>query len=104
MISESIALLQLMQTKGVGPRSVARVLDVLEQDHLSLNEFVTMQPAEMVGRFGLKKEQACSIRGNEEIAAQMADLLEEHNIRTVLRGSTLYPSQLKSVLGDKAPP
>src|SRR4029077_5017246 len=104
MISESVALLQLMQTKGVGPRSVARVLDLLKQDQLSLNEFVAMEPAAMVDRFGLKKDQACSIRENEETAARMADLLEEHNIRTVLRGSALYPSQLKTVLGDKAPP
>src|SRR5262245_4436423 len=100
MIRDSVALLQLMQTKGVGARSLARLLDLLEQDHLSLNEFVTMAPEEITARFGLKREQALSIRGNEEIAA----FLEEHNIRTVLRGDDRYPSRLKSVLRDKAPP
>jgi DNA processing protein len=104
MTSEAVALLQLMQTKGVGPRSVARVLDVLKQDELSLTEFVAMEPADIVVRFGLKKDQASSIRDNEEPAARMAGLLEEHNIRTVLRGSSLYPAKLSAVLGDKAPP
>lgn len=104
MVSEAIPLLQLMQTKGVGPRSIARVLDLLEQDQLSLHEFVELKPEEMAVRFGLKKDQAFSIQANEEIAAQMADLLDEQNIRTVMRGSSLYPSQLTEVLRDKAPP
>ena len=104
MVSESIPLLQLMQTKGIGPRSVARVLDLLEQGEMSLHEFVAMAPAEMVGRFGLKTDQARSIQANEENAAQLAELLEMHNVRTALRGNSLYPERLRTVLGDKAPP
>jgi DNA processing protein len=104
MVSESVPLMQLMQTKGVGPRSVARVLDILEHDRLSLHEFVALSPEEMTSRFGLKDEQARSVYSNEGIANQLAELLEQKHVQTVLRGTSCYPSRLKTVLGANAPP
>ncbi len=104
MASESVGLLQLMQTKGIGPRSLARLLDRLEQDNLSLRDFLVLEAEEMVARFGLNEEQVRALHANEETAAQVAELLEQHGVSTVLVGSSRYPARLKTVLADKAPP
>jgi predicted Rossmann fold nucleotide-binding protein DprA/Smf involved in DNA uptake len=104
MVTESAPLLQLMQTKGLGPRSLARVIDLLGQDKLSLRDFVALATEEMVDRYGLKVEQASAIHANEPIARQLAEVLEHHRVRPVLRGGSSYPSRLQSILGDRAPP
>ena len=103
MASDSIPLLQLMQTKGVGARSLARVLDRLQRDQVTLREFVALDPEEIVDQFGLTADQARSIGASEETATQMAEMLESKNVRSVLLGSPAYPSRLTSILGDKAP-
>src|SRR5205807_6973508 len=104
MMSESVPLLQLMQTKGLGPRSLTRVLDLLDQEQLTLADFVALDPDEMVSRYRLKSEQALSIQENEETAVKIAEQLEHHGVHVVLRGTSLYPPRLSSLLGDKAPP
>jgi DNA processing protein len=104
MPNECALLLQLMQTKGIGPRSLARLLDRLEADSLSLQDFFDVKPEEMVVRFGLNAEQASSVHEHQETATQVADLLDEKGVCIVLRGSPAYPARLKSVLADKAPP
>lgn len=104
MITESVPLLQLMQTKGLGTRSLARIMDALAQEELSLRDFVDLTPEEMVNRFGLKEEQASGIHANEKIAIQLVETLEHRHVRPVLRGSSSYPARLQSILGDKAPP
>ena len=50
MVTEAIPLLQLMQTKGIGPRAISRVVDLLARDDLSLGDFVGLAPDEMVDR------------------------------------------------------
>jgi DNA processing protein len=79
-------------------------LDRLERDQLTLHDFVSLEPADIVERFGLKKDQASAIHKNEGPAADMAELLEERRVRTVLRGGPSYPDRLKAVLGKQAPP
>lgn len=104
MLNESVPLLMLMQTKGIGPRSLGRLLDQLERDHLSLNEFLDLDEVEMVERFHLTGDQAVSLHADREGVVSLADALESHGIRTVRRGSEVYPSRLDTVLGEKAPP
>lgn len=104
MVTEAAPLLQLMQTKGLGPRSLARLLDLLAQHELSLREFVAMAPEAMVSRYGLTEEQASAIHSSGQSALQLAETLEQRHIRPVLRGTSSYPARLQSVLGDKAPP
>lgn len=104
MGDELIAVLQVMQTKGIGPRSLARLLDRLEHDNLSLCDFVDLQAEEIAAQFGLTQEQAVSLRANDETAARIAQLLEEHGVRMLLRNSRSYPARLQTVLADKTPP
>jgi DNA processing protein len=103
MVTETVPLLQLMQTKGIGPRAISRVMELLARDELSLRDFVRLAPEEMVNRYGLKEEQAAAIHANEQAALQMAELLEDRHIRAVLRGGSSYPARLQEVLGDRAP-
>jgi DNA processing protein len=104
MVNEAVPVLQLMQTKGVGPRAFARVLDQLERDRLSLHEFVNLEPADIIERFGLKIDQASSIRGNEKPASDIAEKLEELAVRTILRNDSTYPARLRLALEREAPP
>lgn len=104
MANEALVLLQLMQAKGIGPHALARLLERLEREGLSLDESSALTPEEIVARFGLTEDQACSFRDHEEAAAQLAERLEEHGVRTVRRGGPGYPGRLTAVLADKAPP
>ncbi len=104
MANETLPLLQVMQAKGIGPRSLARLLDRLEQSEVSLSDFVVLSPEEMVASYGLSEDQAAAVFASEEIAAQMAEILEQNSVRTMFRGDATYPSRLQKVLGPKAPP
>lgn len=104
MASEVVPLLQLMQTKGIGLRSLAKILNRLDDDALSLGDILAMEAAELMVRFGLTVEQVHAVHANAEPAARLAELLDEHGVRTVLRGSPAYPARLTTVLSDKAPP
>jgi predicted Rossmann fold nucleotide-binding protein DprA/Smf involved in DNA uptake len=79
-------------------------MDLLAQDSLSLRDFVALAPGEIVDRYGLKEEQAAAIHANEQIANDLAEVLEDRHVRPVMRGGSSYPSRLQSVLGDQAPP
>ena len=103
-VSDSVPVLQLMQTKGLGPRALSRLIDSLDQENLTPAEFVALSPKEMTGRFGLNEEQANTIRSNERIATELSELLDRHNVRLFLRNSSSYPPRLQAVLKDKAPP
>jgi DNA processing protein len=104
MVNEAVPVLQLMQTKGVGPRAFARVMDQLERDRLSLHEFVSLEPADIIERFGLKIDQASSIRGNKKPASDTAEKLEELGVRTILWNDAAYPARLTLTLQREAPP
>lgn len=104
MAGETVPLLQLMQTRGIGPRTLARLLDRLEQDNLSLSDLMDMAAEELVATFGLTEVQVRAFQANGDAAAQIAELLDEHDVRTLQRGSPKYPTRLSLVLADKAPP
>ncbi len=104
MQTDSVSLLQVMQAKGMGPRSLARLLDLLEQNNLSLREVVSLEPEELAARFALSDDQARAIHANKEPAIRTAEMLDEHRIHTILRSSDSYPLRLKTVLRDQAPP
>jgi DNA processing protein len=93
-----------MQTKGLGPRALSRIMDVLLHDELSLHDFVRLTAQEMVKYYGLTEEQAAAIHANEPAALQVAEALEQRHIWPVIRGRSSYPARLQEVLGDRAPP
>jgi DNA protecting protein DprA len=104
MATEMASLLRLMCIKGIGPRSLSKLLDRLDQQGLSLTEFLNLEAETIVAGFGLNEEQASAIVSDDGTAAQLAQRLEENGVRTVLRSDDLYPDHLKTVLQDKTPP
>lgn len=104
MVTESVPLLQLMQTKGLGPRSLSHIIDRLDQDKLSVGDFVALAQEDMIDRYGVSGEQAFAIHANKQKAVDLAETLELHKIHPVLRGDAAYPTRLRSLLGDRAPP
>src|SRR5262245_5229401 len=100
----TVPLLQLMQTKGIGPRSLGRLLDRLEQAGLSLDGFTALEAEEIAARFDLSEEQISSLHANLETAVQLAERLKQQGVQTVLRSDPSYPERLKTVLADKSPP
>lgn len=104
MPSDALPLLQLMQAKGIGSRFLARVLERVEQERLPLGELVALEPEDIALRTGLSTDQARAVHTGEAAASRTAELLEHHQIRTVMRSSTLYPARLSEVLRHQAPP
>jgi DNA processing protein len=104
MQNEVVCLLQLMQTKGVGPRSLARILDRLELENLPLSDFVGLESEELAVRFGLTEDQVRSIQTNEEVAERTAEMLEDQGVRVFVRTGPEYPVRVKTVLANQAPP
>jgi DNA processing protein len=104
MVNDAIPLLQLMQTKGLGPRSIARLLGQLSEDHISLSEFVALPLTEIRAHSGFTDEQARDIRANQENAYALGERLERQGIRCALRGQLDYPQRLSATLADRAPP
>ncbi|MFO0969135.1 MAG: DNA-processing protein DprA [Gemmataceae bacterium] len=104
MASETVPLLRLIQTKGIGPRSLAKLLDRLERRDLALQDFLALVPEEMTAQFDMREEQAIALQANESTATQLAQILEGHGIRTLSRSNPDYPTRMKGVLADKAPP
>lgn len=104
MANEVVPLLHLMSTKGVGPRALARILERLRREQSTLRDLMKMDAEDLVEHYGLSSEQAAYLRGDQDAAQRLAEILEEHAIRTALRGDEFYPPRLESVLADKAPP
>jgi DNA processing protein len=104
MVSESVAILQLLQTKGFGPRSLDRVLTVLGHEEHTLQEFIELDPDEIASKYALKKDLVESIPDSRQPALELAEQLEERGIRVVSRLHESYPRRLVKILGDKAPP
>jgi DNA processing protein len=104
MVNDAIPLLQLMQTKGLGPRSIARLLGQLSEANISLSEFVDLPLADLRARSGFTDEQARDVSTNQENAVALAERLEHQGIRCALRGHPDYPARLSATLADRAPP
>jgi DNA processing protein len=76
----------------------------LEEDRLSLQDFLELNAHDVAARFDLSEQQAIDIHANQENAARIAELLDEHGVRMALPESPSYPGRLRAVLADKAPP
>jgi len=104
MRSETIPLLQLLQTRGVGLRAVSKVMDRLSSERLSLSDFIDLTPESIRDGYGLTYAQAASITENLSSAEGIAEVLDSRGIRTILRSDAEYPPRLKDALDGHAPP
>jgi DNA protecting protein DprA len=103
-MNSETAILQLMQAKGLGTKTLHRVLRMLAQEGRMLEEFISSPVEELTERYGLKPEIAESIQTHREDTEQLAEELARHNIRILIRGEEGYPARLARILDDAAPP
>ena len=102
-MNDQVALLQLMQAKGVGTRTLARTLSKLGEEGRSAAELVAASADELT-RFGLKPDAARAVGTGRDTAEKVAEELARRGIRMLVRGNPEYPVRLTGVLGDDAPP
>lgn len=98
------AILQLMNTKGIGPRTLGKLLERLRFEAYSVSDFVEAPSSQLVDAYGLKPETVESLKDARELAEGLSDELNEHSIQLLTLGSDHYPSRLAASLGQTAPP
>lgn len=103
-MNSHVAVLQLMLAKGVGQRTLARLLERLRFENYAVGDFVDAPISEMTGPFELKPESADSIKAVREDAMTLTEELDRHSVRTLVLGTDDYPSYLGESLGKSAPP
>lgn len=98
------AILQLMQTPGVGGKTLARVLARLDTEGRQAEALLEIGRKELVSHYGLKADSAAAFGSESEAAMRLADRLEEGGIRLLTVTMPDYPPELKRVLKESAPP
>jgi len=102
-MNDQVAILQLMQTKGVGSRTLARALSKLTEEGRSAAELVAASADELM-QFGLKPHAARAVATGRGTAEKIAEELDSRGVRMLVRGYPEYPARLSRVLADEAPP
>ncbi len=97
-------ILQLMQTEGVGARTLARLLCVLSSEERELEDLFSADSAELFQRCKLPGNFAARIGTDFEEAERLRQELEEQSIRMLVLGRAGYPSRLIDMLGETSPP
>lgn len=103
-MSERTAILQLMQTRGVGPRTLAQTLVRLAREGRSAADLVDAPADELTALYGFKPDVARTLGNAQRQAEELAEELERHDVRMLVRGTADYPARLTRVLGTDAPP
>ncbi len=99
-----VAIIQLMHTNGLGPKTLDRLLARLAIEGREPKDAVFDSPDELTARYGLNPGIAERIESSREDAETLYKELVRHGITTLVTGHSDYPDRLISVLGDDAPP
>lgn len=97
-------ILQLMQTEGVGARTLARLLGILSSEQVELEGLFSADSAELFQRCKLPGDFAARVGTDFEEAERLRQELEEQSIRMLVLGRAGYPSRLIDMLGEASPP
>jgi DNA processing protein len=103
-VSERTGILQLMQTRGLGPRTLAQTLARLAREGRSPADLVAAPTDELTGHYGFKPDVARALGGGQRQAEQLEEELERQGVRVLIRGMADYPVRLTRLLGETAPP
>ena len=97
-------ILQLMQTPGIGAKTLARLLTRLAAEGRLAQELLDMSHDDLSRHYGLKADMVAAFGAAREDASRLADQLEEHEVEILLVTMPQYPLELKKTLKDSAPP
>lgn len=99
-----IGILQLVQARGVGDATLARILASLPEAGVYLREIASMAAADLERALGLERELCESICAAGPKARDMAEELAAHDVVVMVMGHLPYPAKLERRLGGDAPP
>jgi len=103
-MNRDIALLQLMHARGLGVKTLGRLLRRLHHEQYPVEDFVNAPSDEHICAFKLPPGSATAIKEGYDQACELYEDLQRNDIRLISLGDTLYPSRLSDILGDSAPP
>lgn len=97
-------LLQLMLSKGIGDVAVKKILrhTLLHQEDTW--ESMCKQTERLRNIIRCREDTLDSVRSNEGRAQKLYEKLQQEQVEMILETSPDYPTQLKTVLGEKCPP
>jgi DNA protecting protein DprA len=104
MNAEHLSILQLMLAKGIGTKSLARIIAKAHERPGVLAGVASMSPEELVTTLGLRADTAQSVADNGPNARELAAELDRRSISMLMNGSQEYPFVLSKRLGAEAPP
>jgi DNA protecting protein DprA len=104
MISPTQAILQLLLARGLGPKTLGRLLVAVAEERGEVEELVRLPASELTSRFGLKSVVARNIASQAEAAEALSHRLEAKGISVLIKYQESYPARLAEVLGDSSPP
>lgn len=99
-----LALVQLVQTKGLGPKTLGGIIEKAAHLECDLEEVVTFSPDDLVSRFDLKREVAEGVAAAREGAETITHQLMEADVGVILKGDQDYPERLATRLKGRMPP
>lgn len=99
-----LAILQLVQTKGLGVSTLRKLLVRVNGDLDELQALVQSDPNDLVRDYELSEPVATAIEAAREEAASIAVELRKHAVEILFLGTASYPEKLTQTLGGKAPP
>jgi len=104
MITEVSPILSLLFAKGLGTKTLSKLVDRIAQEDVPLEEIVCLTPDVLAERFGLRPAVAKAIGDAHDRAERTAEELDRHGVQILVRGIAPYPTHLVDVLRDDAPP
>ncbi|RKX26791.1 MAG: DNA-binding protein [Candidatus Zixiibacteriota bacterium] len=103
-MTNEAAILQLMNARGIGPRTLGKLLERLRFEGYQVSDFVEAPNSQLIEAYGLKPDIVESMKSARDLGELLFDELSTHSIRLLTIGAENYPSLLASSLEQSAPP
>lgn len=103
-MNRDTAILQLMNTSGIGAKRLSRLLKRLQNESYPVEDFVMTSTKELIERYGFTESMVASLKEVDSELNQLSDKFWELEIKVITQQDNLYPSVLSKVLGEDAPP
>ena len=96
--------LKLLTTKGIGPKTLFKILNHLNQRGETVKDFFGMSPHAWRTKFGLSEQIIASLQQENAQAAEYFPALQLKGVQMLALGQRGYPAGLRKALGDLSPP
>jgi len=103
-MTNEAAILQLMNTRGIGQRTLGKLLGRLKFEGYPVSDFVEAPSSQLIEAYDLKPDTVDSMKSARELAEALFDELSARSIQLLTIGSEAYPSLVASTLEQSAPP